>query len=94
MSRGEVLHERFIRERIDALARELSPEEPVSVSPEQRLRDDLGYTSLGLLDLAFTIEADFELDAISTDDAAEIETLRDVEELVIELLRRSGRVAA
>ncbi|RJL27277.1 hypothetical protein D5H75_25880 [Bailinhaonella thermotolerans] len=71
---------------------ELAPAEAKSTSPDARLVEDLEYHSLAILELAFTIEDEFELEPIDEETAQKILTVRDVEDFVVgKLLERSGR---
>jgi acyl carrier protein len=75
------------RERVRALVVELAPVTPAAVTATSRLVADLGYDSLGLLELAAALEGDMALAALSADDATGVETVADVQELVVRLLR-------
>jgi acyl carrier protein len=74
------------RERVRALVIELAPVTPPAVTATSRLVADLGYDSLGLLELAAALEDDMALPAMSADDVTGVETLADVQELVVSLL--------
>lgn len=75
-----------VRERVRAIAVELAPMSPVAVTASSRLVADLGYDSLGLLELAAALEHDMALAEISEDDATGVETLGDAQDLVVRLL--------
>lgn len=73
-----------VRRLIRELVRELAPD-PTGLSDENpRLVDDLGYHSLALLELAFTLEDEFGLEPIDQEAAERIVTVKDVEDYVIE----------
>jgi acyl carrier protein len=75
------------RKLIRHLVAELTPgSEEVSVA-NPRLVEDLGYHSLALLELAFTLEDHFDLEPIEQDAAQSIVSLNDVEEYVVAKLR-------
>ncbi|MFF3667013.1 acyl carrier protein [Microtetraspora malaysiensis] len=61
---------------------------------ETRLVEDLGYHSLALLELGFTMEDEFDLPAIDQAQVQHIATVKEVEDLVLELLRASAGDAA
>lgn len=78
----------LIREIITDLAP--SPEEPV---PEARLIEDLGCHSLSLLELAFSLEDEFDLPTIDETTARQILTVNDVEQHVLAQLKSNGQLA-
>jgi acyl carrier protein len=78
------------RERVREIVVELAPDPPAAVTTCSRLAADLGYDSLALLELAAALEDELELPTVSADDATGVETLGDVEELVVRELGRSG----
>jgi acyl carrier protein len=82
-STGETQSEEEIRALIRALILELAPtnDEPDQADP--RLVADLGYHSLALLELAFTLEDQFNLEPIDQEAAQHIVTAGDVEDYVI-----------
>ncbi|MGI5489862.1 acyl carrier protein [Microtetraspora malaysiensis] len=57
---------------------------------ETRLVEDLGYHSLALLELGFTMEDEFDLPALDQARVQHITTVEEVEDLVLELLRASA----
>jgi acyl carrier protein len=62
----------------------------VDVGASSELSVDLGYDSLRLMELATRLEDHFELREIPEDDAAEADTVGEVEELVLRLLAAEG----
>jgi len=64
--------------QVHAIIRELAPVQDVELGPTSRLVDDLGYHSLALLELAFTLEDEFDLDPIDEETARTIVTVQDV----------------
>lgn len=67
---------------------ELAPKQDVvDKPPSLRLIEDLEYHSLALLELAFTLEDEFQLDPIDEEVAQQIQTVGDVESHVVEQLR-------
>jgi acyl carrier protein len=81
-----------VLETVRAIILELAPEPVDDSSPETRLVDDLAYHSLALLELAFTLEDEFDLPPIDEEIARSIHTMRDVECHVIkELAERAAK---
>ena len=62
--------------------------------PEARLVEDMGCHSLALLELAFSLEDEFDLATIDEATARTIVTVADVERHVLEELRSKGQLAA
>jgi acyl carrier protein len=79
--------EETLRESVRAIVLELAPEADDSVADTARLVDDLGYHSLALLELAFTLEDQFDLEPIEEQQARNIATIEDVANHVITELR-------
>lgn len=83
-----------VRQLIRMLVRELAPS-PEGLSVENpRLIEDLGYHSLALLELAFTIEDEFGLEPIDQESAQRILTSSDVESYVVERIFAASYVPA
>jgi acyl carrier protein len=80
------MDENAVREDVRKLIVRLAPVSDVEVSLSSELSVDLGYDSLRLMELATELEDHFELDEIPEDDAAEADTVGEVEELVLRLL--------
>jgi acyl carrier protein len=74
-----------IRERIRVAVGQLAPVAG-PVDPSTSLTVDLGFDSLGLIELAVYLEQELELPAAAEDDLAGVETVADVEALVLGLL--------
>ena len=79
-----------IRELVVEIVRELAKDKSIALSEDRLLVEDLGFHSLALLELAFTLEDEFDLLPITEDDAREITTVGKVIEHVLSQLR--GRV--
>lgn len=75
-----------VRREARRLIEQLAPVRGVEISPSTELGVDLGYESLRLMELATALEDHFELDEITEDDAAEAETVGEVEDLVVRLV--------
>lgn len=86
MSANQHGSDQEIRQILRNLITELAPGEVHSLTEASRLVEDLDYHSLALLELAFTIEDEFDLDMIDEEAARTIQSVRDVEDLVIAVL--------
>ncbi|HTB49617.1 MAG TPA: hypothetical protein VK701_01445 [Solirubrobacteraceae bacterium] len=78
---------------IGRIVRELAPNPESGEGNQVKLVDQLEYTSLALLELAFTLEDEFELPPIDEDTARKIITIADVETHVVDGLRERGLLA-
>ena len=78
--------ENVVREEVRKLIAQLAPVRDEEIASTTELSVDLGYDSLRLMELATTLEDHFGLDEISEDDAAEADTVGEVEALVLRLL--------
>jgi acyl carrier protein len=79
---------------IGQLASELAPAGTEGeCNADAKLIDDLGYHSLALLELAFTIEDEFSLDPIDAETAIGIVTVGDVENYVSSKLQERGALS-
>jgi acyl carrier protein len=75
--------EKNLRARIREIVMTMAPERPgSSVSADNALINDLGFHSLALIELAFALEDEFDLDAIDESSASEIVTVGDIEDYV------------
>jgi acyl carrier protein len=79
--------EQEIRASVREIVMELAPEADPDAPDDVKLVDGLGFHSLALLELAFTLEDQFDLEPIDEDRARDITTLRDIAGLVINELR-------
>jgi acyl carrier protein len=75
-----------VRNDVRKLIEQLAPVQGVAISPSTELGVDLGYESLRLMELATALEDRFELEEITEDEAAEADTVGEVEELVVRLV--------
>jgi acyl carrier protein len=75
-----------IRADVRKFIAELAPVRGVEISPSSELTVDLGYDSLRLMELATLFEDYFVLAEIGEDEAAEADTVGEVEELVVRLV--------
>ena len=72
----------MLRKRVRDIVLEMAPFSSSAVSGSTTLKDDLGYDSLGLFELAAAIEQEFALPTISADDSHNVRTIADVEDIV------------
>ena len=84
--------EHSVRNVVRALIAELAPNQDVASLEDAHLVDDLEFHSLALLELAFTLEDEYDLDEIDEATAKGIQTVRDVEMHVINELRARGEL--
>lgn len=84
------LREEDVRVLIGRVVRELAPNPEGGDGSQIKLVDELEYTSLALLELAFTLEDEFELPPIDEETARKIVTIADVETYVVDGLRERG----
>ena len=61
-----------------------------SCGPDDDLVANLGFHSLALLELAFTLEDEYDLQPIDEQTARGIRTVRDVEDTVVRMLAERG----
>lgn len=79
-----------LRDRVRTVILELAPNPSGLVSADPRLIEDLDYHSLALVELAFALEDEFDLQPIDAATAQAIRTVRDIEKLVVGQLRQRG----
>lgn len=80
------MDEQVVRGDVRRLIEQLAPVRDGEISPDSELGVDLGYESLRLMELATALEDHFELREITEDDAAEADTVGEVEDLVVRLV--------
>jgi acyl carrier protein len=80
------MDEQDVRKDVRKLIEQLAPVRDVEISPSTELGVDLGYESLRLMELATALEDHFGLAEITEDDAAEADTVGEVEEMVVRLV--------
>ncbi|HEV2370663.1 MAG TPA: phosphopantetheine-binding protein [Streptosporangiaceae bacterium] len=56
------------------------------VAADDRIMDDLGYDSMGVIELALVLESEFELAAIDEEQAIDLVTVGDVADLVAQMV--------
>jgi acyl carrier protein len=80
------MDEQAVRKDVRRLIEQLAPVRDVEISPSSELGVDLGYESLRLMELATALEDHFGLGEITEDDAAEADTVGEVEAMVVRLV--------
>ncbi|MBW3668374.1 MAG: acyl carrier protein [Actinobacteria bacterium] len=75
-----------MRSLVRALILELAPNAEAYRDGSTNLVDELEYHSLALLEMAFALEDEFELEAIDEETARTITTVRHVEDHVVNAL--------
>ena len=83
-----------VRSVVRSVVIELSPERTEAPDLDARLIDDLGYNSMALVELAFTLEDEFDLEPIEESTARQITTLGAVADHVVTELAARGEFSA
>ncbi|KAA2265789.1 acyl carrier protein [Solihabitans fulvus] len=83
-----------VRELVRSIVIELSPGRDESAGPDAGLIETLGYNSLALIELAFTLEDEFDLAPIEEATARQITTISRVEDHVVNELAGRGELVA
>ncbi|MCI4066421.1 phosphopantetheine-binding protein [Micromonospora sp. R77] len=84
--------EEEIRAAVAGVIADMAPNQGVDITPGTNLVKDLGYHSLALMEVAFAIEDEFDLDPIDEDTARKISTVGAVQDLVVKRLEeRDGK---
>ncbi|MEZ5077274.1 MAG: phosphopantetheine-binding protein [Solirubrobacterales bacterium] len=78
-----------VRARIREVILEMAPIASAEAAASASLTVDLGFDSLRLVELATALEDEFGLAEADEDDVAGIETVGDVEDLILRLLDES-----
>src|SRR5256885_8366732 len=84
--RNAVSGARGTSERTRRIVVEMAPRAPAAVEPSARLSEDLGYDSLALIELALALESEFGLGRVSDEEALDVTTVGDVEDLIRRML--------
>ncbi len=90
---GQERTEAGVRSLVRSMVIELSPERDESAGPGARLLEDLAFNSLALVELAFTLEDEFDLAPIEETTARQITTLAAVQDHVVAELTARGEIA-
>jgi acyl carrier protein len=78
--------DRSVRERVRGLVNEMAPRPASEPRSAAHLELDLDYDSLGKMELAAALEQEFGLPPIGEADASGVESVGDIEDLVVGLL--------
>ena len=81
-----------VRGVVQSLILELAPNPAVDPLGDAHLIEDLEFHSLALLELAFTLEDEYDLQPIDEATARAIQTVRDVENHVVGELAARGDI--
>jgi acyl carrier protein len=80
-----------LRGRVRQVVETIAPIQGIPVKPESRFLEDLGYDSLGLVELVLALEGELGLPEIDGELGwMEIERVSEVEELVVAALAGGG----
>lgn len=77
------LSEEEVRTKVVTIIRDMAPKQDVTLVPDTVLIQDLGYHSLALMEVAFALEDEFDLDPIDEKTARQITTVGAVQDLVV-----------
>jgi putrescine aminotransferase len=84
--RPATLEEDALRARVRALILEVAPIKPAEMTGSLALIADLDYDSLNVIELIALVEHELDVAPVTEEQAAEVETVADVEELVLGLI--------
>ena len=91
---GQGRTEADVRAQVRTIVLELSPERDESAGPGASLVEHLGFHSLAMVELAFTLEEEFDLPPIEETVARRITTVGAVQDHVVAELSSRGEIAA
>ncbi len=81
-----------VQKMVRSIIIELLPNPVSEVGEDAKLVDELGYHSLALLELAFALEDEFDLQPIDEKTARKIITIKDVERHILRELESTGKL--
>jgi acyl carrier protein len=81
------------RQRIRLIVGDVAPLRRTGAGRSSRLIADLGFDSLGLLELATVLERDLALEPLPMDELTGVQTLGELEDLVLDALTGTGGCA-
>ncbi|MFI6599330.1 acyl carrier protein [Nonomuraea sp. NPDC050536] len=87
---SEAKADQDVRAKVRSIIIQVAPNPEGVRADETRLVEDLGYHSLALLELGFTMEDEFDLPPLDQSQVQHITTVEEVEDLVLDLLRGSA----
>ncbi len=79
----DIRNEHELREYVRSVVGAIAPIDGERTKSCSRLIDDLGYDSLGLIELMMTLEHELELAEVDEQDAISIKLVVDVENLIV-----------
>jgi acyl carrier protein len=79
-------HQDDIAEQVRVIIEQMAPLAPRRAEPDDHLVHDLGYDSLAVIELALELEVALGLRRIEEDEAMDVVTVRQVQELVLHAL--------
>jgi acyl carrier protein len=85
--------EATLRQMLVKIILELAPEARGQPNMQTHLVEEMGYHSLALLELAFSLEDEFNLEPLEEAAARKIHTVGDVIEYVVNEMRERGSIA-
>ncbi|HCT80052.1 MAG TPA: phosphopantetheine-binding protein [Micromonosporaceae bacterium] len=77
------LSDEEVRAKVLTVIADMAPKQDVKATTDSVLIQDLGYHSLALMEVAFALEDEFDLDPIDEKTARQITTVGAVQDLVI-----------
>lgn len=80
------LSDEEVRAKVLAVIADMAPKQEVTPTADSVLIQDLGYHSLALMEVAFALEDEFDLDPIDEKTARQITTVGAVQDLVITMI--------
>ncbi len=84
------MSEAEVRARVLAVIGEMAPKSDVTPTVDSVLVQDLGYHSLALMEVAFALEDEFDLEPIDEKTARQISTVSAVQDLVVRKLAETN----
>lgn len=71
-----------ISTKVDSVVHELAPDQTVGITDGSHLVDELGFSSMNLMELAFVVEEEFEFPPIDISETMSITTVGELKEFV------------
>lgn len=84
------LSEDEIRAKVLTVIADMAPKQDVTLTHDMVLAQDLDYHSLALMEMAFALEDEFDLDPIDEKTARQITTVGAVQDLVVRKIAEKG----
>jgi acyl carrier protein len=79
-------HQDDVSEQVREIIARMSPLAPCEAGPDDHLVEDLGYDSLAIIELALELEVALGLRRIEEEEAMDVVTVRQVQNLVLQAL--------